>query len=130
LHGGPGVTLSPALCYYQERGQQIHQGAGSHLVRSQVGGPGIGFSCPTDRRKPLRNIRSQYLLDHADSIFTPTGKLSVQDLISIQFLTPGDIELILKQPKPSNETADFCQALAGKTLALLFEKPSANPGYL
>jgi ornithine carbamoyltransferase len=52
-------------------------------------------------------------------------KLSVEDLISIQFLTPQDIELIFESAEAIKKNpADFSQALAGKTLALIFEKPS------
>ena len=46
-------------------------------------------------------------------------------MISIQFLTLGDIELIFETAEAiKRDPADFPQALAGKTLALLFEKPS------
>jgi len=46
-------------------------------------------------------------------------------LISIQFLTHGDIELIFETAEAiKRDPGDFSQALACKTLALLFEKPS------
>lgn len=56
---------------------------------------------------------------------TVNRKLSVEDLISIQFLTPQDIELIFESAEAIKKNpADFSQSLAGKTLALIFEKPS------
>jgi len=63
------------------------------------------------------------ILDGVDT--RPTATLSVQDLISIQFLTRADIELIFEtaQALKKNPMA-FSQALTGKTLALIFEKPS------
>jgi ornithine carbamoyltransferase len=46
-------------------------------------------------------------------------------LISVQFLTLADIELIFETARVlKRDPASFSQALAGKTLALIFEKPS------
>jgi ornithine carbamoyltransferase len=54
-----------------------------------------------------------------------TTRLSVGDLISIQFLTRADIELIFEKAAAiKRNPAHFSQALAAKTLALVFEKPS------
>jgi ornithine carbamoyltransferase len=56
---------------------------------------------------------------------TQPKRLSVQDLISIQYLTRHDIDLIHQTAGAIKKSpADFSKALAGKTLALLFEKPS------
>jgi ornithine carbamoyltransferase len=52
-------------------------------------------------------------------------KLSVKDLISIQFLTPEDIGLIFETAAAiKKEPRKFARALEGKIVALLFEKPS------
>jgi ornithine carbamoyltransferase len=52
-------------------------------------------------------------------------KLSVKDLISIQFLTPEDIGLIYETAAAiKKEPGKFARALEGKIVALLFEKPS------
>jgi ornithine carbamoyltransferase len=52
-------------------------------------------------------------------------KLSVQDLISIHPLTLPDIQLIFSQAKAMKQSpAQYAEALKGKTLALIFEKPS------
>lgn len=52
-------------------------------------------------------------------------KLSVQDLLSLSFLTTDDIELIFATTKLIKQSPrEFAQALESKTLALVFEKPS------
>ena len=52
-------------------------------------------------------------------------KLSVSDLISIHYLTPGDIALIFKTASAMKKNpGDYAHALDRKTLALIFEKPS------
>ena len=54
-----------------------------------------------------------------------TRKLSVKDLISIQFLTPEDIGLIYDTAADLKKNPlTYVRALEGKTLALIFEKPS------
>ncbi len=54
-----------------------------------------------------------------------TRKLSVKDLISIQFLTPEDIGLIYDTAADLKKNPlAYVRALEGKTLALIFEKPS------
>ena len=60
-----------------------------------------------------------------DSSLNIKKKLTVEDLISIQFLTPQDIELIFESAAAlKKDPTHFSQALAGKTVALIFEKPS------
>jgi ornithine carbamoyltransferase len=52
-------------------------------------------------------------------------RLSVPDLISIQYLTVQDIHLIFATAEAiKTSPADYARALDGKTLALIFEKPS------
>jgi ornithine carbamoyltransferase len=52
-------------------------------------------------------------------------KLSVPDLISIQYLTAQDLYLVFDAAKAIKQTpSEYARALAGKTLALVFEKPS------
>ena len=52
-------------------------------------------------------------------------KLSVEDMISIQYLTPGDIALIYEVAADLKKNSlKYARTLAGKTLALIFEKPS------
>ncbi len=52
-------------------------------------------------------------------------KLSVPDLVSIHPLTLQDIQLIFAMAEAIKEApADYAAALKGKTLALIFEKPS------
>jgi ornithine carbamoyltransferase len=52
-------------------------------------------------------------------------KLSVADLISIQYLTAQDLYLVFDATKAIKQSpSDYARALAGKTLALVFEKPS------
>jgi ornithine carbamoyltransferase len=52
-------------------------------------------------------------------------KLSVADLISIQYLTAPDLYLVFDAAKAIKQTpSEYARALAGKTLALVFEKPS------
>ena len=52
-------------------------------------------------------------------------RLSVSDLLTIQDLTPGDIQLIFKVAGQIKKTPDkFALSLKGKTLAMIFEKPS------
>ena len=59
------------------------------------------------------------------SVSTQSGKLSVQDLLSVSFLNAEDIELIFSSARSiKRSAADFAQALHNKTLALIFEKPS------
>lgn len=53
------------------------------------------------------------------------GKLSVQDLLSVSLMTTKDIELVFKTAQSIKQSpSDYAQALQGKTLALIFEKPS------
>jgi ornithine carbamoyltransferase len=52
-------------------------------------------------------------------------KLSVEDMISIQYLTPDDIALIYEVAADlKSNSKKYAHALEGKTLALIFEKPS------
>ncbi len=52
-------------------------------------------------------------------------RLSVSDLLSIQDLTPEDIHLIFATARHMKKTpGDFAHSLRGKTLAMIFEKPS------
>jgi ornithine carbamoyltransferase len=52
-------------------------------------------------------------------------KLSVPDLISVQYLTAQDLYLVFDAAKAIKQTpSEYARALAGKTLALVFEKPS------
>ena len=52
-------------------------------------------------------------------------RLSVSDLLSIQDLTPGDVQLIFKVAGRIKKAPDeFALSLKGKTLAMIFEKPS------
>jgi ornithine carbamoyltransferase len=52
-------------------------------------------------------------------------KLSVPDLISIQYLTTQDLYLVFDAAKAIKQTpSEYARALSGKTLALVFEKPS------
>ncbi len=53
------------------------------------------------------------------------SRLSVSDLISIQDLTPADIHLIFATARRMKKApGDFAHSLSGKTLAMIFEKPS------
>ncbi len=53
------------------------------------------------------------------------SKLTVSDLISIQYLTSEDIALIFKTASAIKKNpGDYAHALDRKTLALIFEKPS------
>ena len=55
----------------------------------------------------------------------PRERLSVSDLLSIQDLTPDDIQLIFKVAgRIKKAPDDFALSLKGKTLAMIFEKPS------
>ncbi|MDE2756084.1 MAG: ornithine carbamoyltransferase [Acidobacteriota bacterium] len=55
----------------------------------------------------------------------PRERLSVSDLLSIQDLTPEDIQLIFKVARRIKKAPDdFALSLKGKTLAMIFEKPS------
>ena len=55
----------------------------------------------------------------------PRERLSVSDLLSIQDLTPEDIQLIFKVAGRIKKAPDeFALSLKGKTLAMIFEKPS------
>ena len=59
------------------------------------------------------------------SASTQAGKLSVQDLLSLSFMTAEDIELVFATTKLIKESpSDYAQALQSRTLALIFEKPS------
>ena len=72
-----------------------------------------------------KNSVNEPVLDHLDASSRKTNGLSVQDLISVQLLTLADIELIFETAGALKKTpAHFSQALAAKTLALIFEKPS------
>ena len=52
-------------------------------------------------------------------------RLGVSDLLSIQDLTPEDIQLIFKVSRRIKRTpGEFALSLKGKTLAMIFEKPS------
>src|SRR5882672_4890151 len=52
-------------------------------------------------------------------------KLSVHDLISIHPLTLADIRLIFALSEAMKQSpAEYASALKGKSLALIFEKPS------
>ncbi|MEW5979075.1 MAG: ornithine carbamoyltransferase [Acidobacteriota bacterium] len=54
-----------------------------------------------------------------------TDRLSVPDLISISYLTVEDIQLIFETAERIKQRpGDYTTALSGKTLALIFEKPS------
>jgi len=63
--------------------------------------------------------------EYQASNITPQARLSVKDLISIQDITPADIDLIFDTAQILKEKPrDFSQTLRQKTLALIFEKPS------
>ena len=56
---------------------------------------------------------------------TSGERLSVSDLLSIQDLTPEDVRLIFTVTRRVKQAPDeFALALKGKTLAMIFEKPS------
>jgi ornithine carbamoyltransferase len=61
----------------------------------------------------------------AESTSTQGKKLSVEDLISIQYLSPSDLDLLFDTGEIIKKNPqDFSHALERKTLALIFEKPS------
>ena len=63
--------------------------------------------------------------DPATSGSTPRERLSVSDLLSIQDLTPEDIRLIFTVTRRvKQDPEEFSLSLKGKTLAMIFEKPS------
>jgi len=49
--------------------------------------------------------------------------LAKRDILSVADLTPGEVEQLVKQAVKSKKES-WPQALAGKNIALLFEKPS------